>query len=42
MSYLGFYINLDRSRERRAEIEAELARHNLAQAYTRFTCRTRI
>lgn len=36
MSYLGFYINLDRSRERRAEIEAELARHNLAQAYTRF------
>ncbi|HUY69372.1 MAG TPA: glycosyltransferase family 25 protein [Alphaproteobacteria bacterium] len=36
MSYAGFYINLDRSTDRRAEIESELARHNLAQNYARF------
>ena len=36
MSYTGFYINLDRSRERRADVEAQLAQHKLAHAYTRF------
>jgi GR25 family glycosyltransferase involved in LPS biosynthesis len=36
MSYSGFYINLDRSRERRADVEAQLAQHTLAHAYTRF------
>jgi GR25 family glycosyltransferase involved in LPS biosynthesis len=36
MSYSGFYINLDRSRERRADVEAQLAQHKLAHAYTRF------
>ncbi len=36
MSYLGYYINLDRSRDRRAWIEAQLAAHDLTQAYTRF------
>lgn len=36
MSYVGFYINLDRSRERRAEIEEQLARHKLEHLYTRF------
>ncbi|HEX9491129.1 MAG TPA: glycosyltransferase family 25 protein [Stellaceae bacterium] len=36
MSYTGFYINLDRSRERRAEIEAQLAQHKLEHVYARF------
>lgn len=36
MSYSGYYINLDRSRERRTQIERELARHKLEQLYTRF------
>jgi GR25 family glycosyltransferase involved in LPS biosynthesis len=35
MDYAGTYINLDRSPERRAQIEAELARCNL-EHYTRF------
>ncbi|MDR3449006.1 MAG: glycosyltransferase family 25 protein [Alphaproteobacteria bacterium] len=34
--YSGFFINLDRSSERRTEIEAELARHGLTGRYTRF------
>ncbi len=34
--YAGYYINLDRSAERRAAMEAELARHGLASAYARF------
>ena len=34
--YAGFYINLDRSEARRAETEAELARHNLSSRYQRF------
>jgi GR25 family glycosyltransferase involved in LPS biosynthesis len=36
MSYTGFYINLDRSRERRAQVEAQLAQYSLEHAYTRF------
>lgn len=36
MSYMGYYINLDRSRERRARIEAELARQDLTHRYSRF------
>lgn len=36
MSYIGYYINLDRSRDRRARIEAQLAEHNLGHVYTRF------
>jgi GR25 family glycosyltransferase involved in LPS biosynthesis len=36
MSYTGFYINLDRSRERRAQIEAQLAQHKLKHLYARF------
>lgn len=36
MSYAGFYINLDRCPDRRAEMEEELARCNLAQRYKRF------
>ena len=36
MAYLGYYINLDRSRDRRAAIEAQLARLGLAQRYRRF------
>jgi len=35
MDYAGFYINLDRRPERRADMEAELARHGFA--YTRFS-----
>ena len=37
MDYTGFYINLDRRTDRRAEIEAELARHGLRDAYRRFS-----
>ena len=37
MSYQGFYINLDRSTARRAEIESELARCNLTARYKRFS-----
>jgi GR25 family glycosyltransferase involved in LPS biosynthesis len=36
MSYTGAYINLDRSPDRRTEIEGELVRHRLAQRYRRF------
>jgi GR25 family glycosyltransferase involved in LPS biosynthesis len=36
MDYAGFYINLDRNPERRAELESELARYNLGHLYTRF------
>jgi hypothetical protein len=36
MDYAGFYINLDRRSERRAEMEGELARYNLSGAYRRF------
>ncbi|MDE2029684.1 MAG: glycosyltransferase family 25 protein [Alphaproteobacteria bacterium] len=36
MAYAGFYINLDRRTDRRAEIEAELARRNLTSLYERF------
>jgi len=36
MSYTGFYINLDRSRDRRVQIEAQLAEHKLEHAYARF------
>jgi len=36
MSYTGFYINLDRSRERRAQIETQLAQLKLDHIYTRF------
>src|SRR5258708_32085635 len=35
MSYTGFYINLDRSREPRAGIEAQLAQHKLQPVYAR-------
>jgi GR25 family glycosyltransferase involved in LPS biosynthesis len=34
--YTGLYINLDRSTDRRREIEAELQKHNLAGLYARF------
>jgi GR25 family glycosyltransferase involved in LPS biosynthesis len=34
--YDGYYINLDRSPDRRAQFEAELVRHNLTRAYMRF------
>src|ERR1700733_16232186 len=37
MDYRGFYINLDRRPDRRAEMEAELARYNLKEAYKRFS-----
>jgi hypothetical protein len=33
----GVYVNLDRSTERRAHVEAELARHGLASDYVRFS-----
>jgi GR25 family glycosyltransferase involved in LPS biosynthesis len=33
--YAGFYVNLDRSTERRARVEAEIARHATGQAYQR-------
>jgi GR25 family glycosyltransferase involved in LPS biosynthesis len=36
MDYTGHYINLDRCPDRRAAMEAELARHNLTGIYTRF------
>ncbi|HUE18675.1 MAG TPA: glycosyltransferase family 25 protein [Stellaceae bacterium] len=36
MSYAGFYINLDRSTARRAEMEAEFARFGLERSYRRF------
>jgi hypothetical protein len=36
VSYTGIYINLDRSIERRAAMEAELARHGLGDRYRRF------
>jgi len=36
VSYTGIYINLDRSTERRAAIEAELAQYGLAARYRRF------
>jgi len=36
MPYVGYYINLDRSTDRRATMEAQLARHNLADRYCRF------
>lgn len=35
--YTGLYINLDRSPDRRREIEAELQKHNLAGLYARFS-----
>jgi GR25 family glycosyltransferase involved in LPS biosynthesis len=34
--YTGLYINLDRSADRRREIEAELQKHNLVGLYARF------
>src|SRR5262249_24621071 len=34
--YQGFFINLDRSVERRASIESQLAQHGLAATYSRF------
>ncbi len=37
MDYAGIYINLDRRPDRRAEIESELARHGLRDAYRRFS-----
>lgn len=37
MSYLGYYINLDRRPDRRAQIEAELARYGLKDSYRRFS-----
>ena len=36
MPYAGFYINLDDSADRRAEIEVEIARFGLQQRYRRF------
>jgi GR25 family glycosyltransferase involved in LPS biosynthesis len=36
MSYTGFYINLDRCPDRRADMESELARVGLSQNYRRF------
>jgi GR25 family glycosyltransferase involved in LPS biosynthesis len=36
MDYAGFYINLDRSRERRAAMETHLAAYGLADRYRRF------
>jgi len=36
MSYRGYYINLARSPERRAEVESQFARHGLAERYARF------
>lgn len=36
MDYLGFYINLDRSPQRKEEIEAQLARLHLLSQYSRF------
>lgn len=36
MNYRGYYINLDRSLERRAAVEAELRRHHAESRYERF------
>jgi GR25 family glycosyltransferase involved in LPS biosynthesis len=36
MSYVGFYINLDQSTDRKEEIEAQLAQHRLQHIYQRF------
>lgn len=36
MDYTGFYINLDRSPERRAEMETHLAQYGLEKNYRRF------
>ncbi len=36
MAYLGYYINLDRSPERRAAMDAQLARLGLTELYRRF------
>ena len=36
MAYCGYYINLDRSTDRRAAMEAQLARLGLTQRYLRF------
>lgn len=36
MDWVGRYINLDRSTDRRAEIEGELARFGLSERYARF------
>src|SRR5258708_15667754 len=35
-AYRGFYINLDRSPERRGEVEAQLKRFGLEHRYRRF------
>ena len=35
--YAGYFVNLDRSAQRRAETEAELARHGLSSRYARFS-----
>jgi GR25 family glycosyltransferase involved in LPS biosynthesis len=36
VSYIGFYINLDRSRERRSHMEVQLARFQVQDIYRRF------
>ncbi len=36
MGYVGFYINLDRSAERKSEMEAQFARYGLQGLYERF------
>jgi len=36
MTYLGYYINLDRSLDRRAAMEAQLGRFGLTERYRRF------
>jgi GR25 family glycosyltransferase involved in LPS biosynthesis len=36
MAYLGYYINLDRSPDRRAAMEAQLGRFDLTERYRRF------
>ena len=36
MAYLGYYINLDRSTDRRAAMDAQLARLGLTERYRRF------
>ena len=36
MTYTGFYINLDRSIQRKEEIETQLAQHRLERIYQRF------
>jgi hypothetical protein len=36
MAYVGYYINLDRSADRRAAMDAQLARLNLTERYRRF------